>query len=148
MIFLRSHQTLELQCHQSAHPLVMGSSGCPREQNTLVTVMQGGFPCSTGKQEVPVASFLPSAQGPPSCLTDLSSCFLVECFPSCTAPTLAPGFSAHVRPSKGPQEPAPVEEQILAPQDRLLRPRDNPVFMKSPLNLKVLVCVGKIMATP
>ena len=67
MIFLRSHQTLTLQCRQSAHPLVMDSSGCPREQNTLVTVMQGGFPRSTGKQEVPVASFLPSAQGPPSC---------------------------------------------------------------------------------
>ena len=49
MIFLRGHQTLELRCCQSAHSLVKDSSGCPRKQNTLVTVMQGGFPWPTGQ---------------------------------------------------------------------------------------------------
>ena len=49
MIFLRGHQTLELRCCQSAHSLVMDSSGCPRKQNTVVTVMQGGSPWSSGQ---------------------------------------------------------------------------------------------------
>ena len=147
MIFLRSHQTLTLQCRQSAHPLVMDSSGCPREQNTLVTVMQGGFPRSTGKQEVPVASFLPSAQGPPSCgqTSPQVSWWSVSRHarrPHCCLAFLP--VSGHPRvprtSASGRADPRP--------QDPLLRPRDSPFFMKSPLNLNVSLCVGKIMATP
>ena len=148
MIFLRGHQTLELRCCQSAHSLVKDSSGCPRKQNTLLRVMQGGFPWSTGQTGSAIWQLSPLRSEAAILFSRTRLAFLVECFPSCTAPTSAPGHSACVRPSKGPEGPAPVEEPILGPQDQLPRPRSDPFFMKSPLNVKVALCVGKIMATP
>ena len=148
MIFLRGHQTLESWYCQSAHSLVKDSSGCPRKQNTLVTVMQGGFPWSTGQTGSAIWQLSPLRSEAAILFSRTRLAFLGGVLPIVHCAHIGARPFCLRQAIKGPEGPAPVEEPILGPQDQLPRPRSDPFFMKSPLNVKVALCVGKIMATP
>lgn len=149
MIFLRGHQTLEIRCCQSAHSLVMDSSGCPRKQNTLVTVMQGGSPWSSGQTGSAIWELSP-LRSEAAILFNRTLMVLGGVLPvmHCAHIGAWPFCLCQAGHPRAPRSQQQWKSRSSAPQDQLPRPRSDPFFMKSPLNLKVSLCVGEIMATP